>query len=135
MVKIGSQGYVRTHALARFRWQNGGMARIVPSTLTFTEKRWFTALIKKHQMRPIFLRKKLPQGQAQSWRNLYLDEIDPAYAKTLAPPNRMNAIGWHCGKPVFIFLRGQISPVLRHYSFFRQDIRIRSKSSPKSKNI
>lgn len=50
------------------------MARIVPSTLTFTEKRWFTALIKKYQMRPMFLKKrpifqKNPK-QAQEWRDL-----------------------------------------------------------------
>jgi hypothetical protein len=93
------------------------MARIVPSTLTFTEKRWFTRLIKKHQMRPIFLKQKLPNGQAQKWRNLYLDKIDPAYTKTLAPPNRMNAIGWYEGKPVFIFLRGQIGPVIQQNAF------------------
>jgi hypothetical protein len=93
------------------------MARIVPNTLTFTEKRWFTALIKKHQMRPIFLKQKLPSATAQGYRNLYLDKVDPAYTAKLARPLRMNAIGWFNGRPVFILLRGQIGPVIQKRAF------------------
>jgi hypothetical protein len=93
------------------------MARIVPSTLTFTEKRWFTALIKKYQMRSMFLKQKLPSATAQSYRNRYLDQVDPAYTAKLARPLKMNAIGWFNGKPVFILLRGQIGPVIQKRAF------------------
>lgn len=65
------------------------MARIVPSTLTFSEKRWFTALIKKHQMRSIFLKKrpifqKNPK-QAQECRNSYLEVVAPEYVTESEP--------------------------------------------------
>jgi hypothetical protein len=93
------------------------MARLVPMSLTFTEKRWFTALIKRHQMRPMFLKQKLPTTTAQGYRNLYLDKVDPAYTAKLARPLKMNAIGWFEGKPVFILLRGQIGPVIQKRAF------------------
>jgi hypothetical protein len=97
------------------------MARTVPSSLTPNEERWFKALIKKYQMQPIFLKKqpifrKNPK-QAQEWRNLYLDEVAPAYVASLPRPLRMNAIGWYEGEVVFVFIRGKIGPVLQKNVF------------------
>ena len=117
MVKIGSQGYVRTNALAGSRWQNGGMARLVPTTLPVTERRWFLALIRKYQMRSMFLKQKLPIATAQSYRNHYLDKVDPAYTKQLSRRLKMNAIGWFNGKPVFILLRGLIDTEIQKRAF------------------
>ena len=96
------------------------MARIVPSTLTFTEKRWFTALIKKYQMRPIWLRKrKLPYTMPKEWRGLYLEDQAKDYIPKLKPSPGMNAIGWHNGELVFIYLRGQngIGPEIQKRAF------------------
>jgi len=97
------------------------MARTVPSSLTLNEQRWFKALIKNFQMRPIFMKKqpiflKNPK-QAQQWRNLYLDEVARDYVASLPRPLRMNAIGWYKGEPVFVFIRGKIGPVLQNNAF------------------
>ena len=99
------------------------MARIVPSTLSFNEKRWFTALIKNLQLRSIFLKKR-PMFQknpelVKSWRSSYLEDVAKDYIPTLARPLSMNAIGWYGGEVVFIFLRGRngLGPVIQQNAF------------------
>jgi hypothetical protein len=101
------------------------MARLVPSTLKSDEvrweKEWFTALIRKLQLRPIFLKKR-PMFQkdpklVKSWRSSYLEDVAKNYITKLDRPLRMNTIGWYGGEVVFIFLRGAIGPVLQRRAF------------------
>lgn len=96
------------------------MAHVVPNSLSFEEKRWFKALIKKFQMRSIFLKKReLPYAKPQDWRGLYLEDKAKDYIPTLTRSPGMNTIGWYEGELVFIYLRGRngIGPEIQKRAF------------------
>jgi hypothetical protein len=119
--RIRKTGNLGTLGRSAPGWQNGCVARTVPSSLTPNQQRWFKALIKNYQLQPIFLKKqplflKNPK-QAQQWRNRYLDKVAPQYVASLPRPLSMNAIGWYEGEVVFVFIRGKIGPVLQNNAF------------------
>jgi hypothetical protein len=112
--------YLRTDALARFRWQNGGMAHVPSSALRpYTRKKTIAltwkALQKRYPgLRKIYLKRVLPNKQAQKWHAQYVEQTDQTYlASKITHQVTSSTLGKHRGEVVFLFLKDVISPMDR----------------------